>query len=56
MLWYFIELYNYRVKLYFSKKVKKVGKEMTEVLKNGQGWECPFLNNALVSLEKSCCD
>ena len=36
--------------------MKKVGKEMTEVLKNGQGLECPFFNNARTSLEKSRCD
>jgi len=56
MLWYFIEFYNYRVKLVVYKKVKKVRKEIPEVLKNGQGLECPFLNNARTSLEKSRCD
>ena len=36
--------------------MKKVRKEMTEVLKIGHRWDCPFFNNAMESLEKSHCD
>ena len=36
--------------------MKKVGKEMLEVLKFGHRWDCPFFNNARTSLEKSRCD